>query len=144
MFQKLTAALAATTLVASPVMAAELPNFDQSGARRSGAVAGAYFKVPLGGPRAKKPAAGLRLSMVHDYRHAGAQTARVVQADSFDLRLVGAGKPTFYIAGQPVTGEQAKKRNLGPVGSVVTIAVLVAAAVGAYYIYRAVDDSGEE
>ena len=147
MLKKTLVFAAATTMAATPCLSAELPRLQDEGARRSGAVAGAYFKVPLGGgARSKKPAAGVRLSVVHDYRNAGAQNARVVRSDSFDLRLVGAKKPTLYIAGQAVTGEEAKKhrQNIGPVGSAVSLAILVAAAVGAYYIYRAVDDSGEE
>lgn len=147
MLKKIIAFAAATTMVATPCLSAELPRLQDEGARRSGAVAGAYFKVPLGGgTRAKKPAAGVRLSVVHDYRTAGAQNARVVQSDSFDLRLVGSKKPTLFIAGQAVTGAEAKKhrQNIGPVGSAVSLAMLVATAVGAYYIYRAVNDSGDE
>jgi hypothetical protein len=148
MFRKTMAAAAAAAMVASPVAAAELRDHEGSGARRSGAVAAAYFRVPLGGgsARAKAPKAGLKLSMRHDYRNASAQTARVYDADSFDLRLLGDRKPTLYVAGQAMTGEEGRKnrQNLGPVNSAVTIVILVAAAVGAWYIYRAVDDSGEE
>ena len=141
------AVAAAAMMVATPCLAAELPRLQDEGARRSGGVAGAYFKVPLGGgARAKGPKAGLRLAAVHDYRHAGAQNARVVQTDGLDLRLLGDRKPTLYLGGQPVTGEKGRKhrQNLGPVNSAVTLVILVAAAVGAYYIIRAVDDSGEE
>jgi hypothetical protein len=148
MFSKMVAAAAAAAMVASPVAAAELRDHDNAGARRSGAVAAVYYKVPLGGgnARAKAPKAGLRLSMRHDYRNASAQTARVFDADTFDVRLVGEKKPTLFVAGQAVTGEEGKKnrQNLGPVGSTVTLVILVAAAVGGYYIYRAIDDSGEE
>ena len=148
MLSKMVAAAAAAAMVASPVAAAELRDHDNAGARRSGAVAAVYYRVPLGGgsARAKAPNAGLKLSMRHDYRNASAQTARVFEADTFDLRLAGDKKPTLYLAGQAVTGEEGKKnrQNLGPVGSTVTIVILVAAAVGGYYIYRAIDDSGEE
>ena len=146
MLKQTMALAAAMTMAASPCMAAELPAFEDHGARRSGAVAAAYYKVPLGGgsARARAPKAGLKLSMVHDYRNASAQTARVVEGETFDLRLVGDKKPTFYVAGKPVTGDEAKKQNFGPVGTVVTLAVVVAAVVGVYYISRAIDDSGEE
>ena len=148
MVRKMVAAAAAAAMVASPVAAAELRDHDNAGARRSGAVAAVYYKVPLGGgsARAKAPKAGLKLSMRHDYRNASAQTARVYDADTFDLRLVGDKKPTLYVAGQAMTGEEGRKnrQNLGPVGTTVTIVILVAAAVGVYYIARAVDDSGGE
>jgi hypothetical protein len=145
MLSKTLAAAAAAMLVVSPCMAAELPAFSDAGARRSGAVAAAYFKVPLGGgTQARAPHAGLKLSMRHDYRHAGAQTARVIQADGLDLRLDGMRKPSLYLAGQRVDTREARKQHLGPVGSVVTIAVLAAAAVGIYFVARAIDDSGEE
>ena len=148
MLSKMVAAAAAAAMVASPVAAAELRDHDNEGARRSGAVAAVYYRVPLGGgsTRARAPKAGLKLSMRHDYRNASAQTARVIEAETLDLRLVGDKKPTFYVAGQAVTGEEGRKnrQNLGPVGSTVTIVILVAAAVGGYYIYRAIDDSGEE
>jgi hypothetical protein len=143
MIDKLLAFSAAAVMAATPCLSAELPGNQDAGARRSGAVAGAYLKVPLDGPRAEKPRAGLRLSMVHDYRSANAQTARVIEADTFDLRLTGR-KPALFIAGQPVGGKDSKRSNLGPIGSTVTLVVLVAAAVGGYYIYRAIDDSGEE
>ncbi len=144
MIAKLLALGAAATMAATPCLSAELPHFQENGARRTGAVAGVYLSVPLIGARSQAPRAGLRLSMRHDYRHAGAQTARVVQSDSLDLRLMGERKATLFVAGQPVTGKEAQRRNLGPVGSVVTLAIVVAAAVGGYYIYRAIDDSGEE
>jgi hypothetical protein len=144
MFRNLIAAAAAAAMAAAPAAAAELPRYDEQGARRSGAAATAYFRVPLGGPREKAPRAGLKLAMMHDYRHARAQTARVIEAETFDLRLTGQKKPTLYLAGRPVTGEEARKQNLGPVGSAVTIVILVAAVVGVYYISRAVSDSGDE
>ena len=147
MLRKVMAAAAAAAMIAGPVAAAELRDHDSPGARRSGAVAAVYYRVPLGGgTRAKVPKAGLKLSVRHDYRNASAQTARVLDADTFDLRLVGDKKPTFYLAGQAMTGEEGRKnrQNIGPVGSAVTIVILVAAAVGGYYIYRAIDDSGEE
>lgn len=145
MLARTMAAAAAAMMMAAPCAAAELHDARDAGARRSGAVAAAYFKVPLGGgARVRAPHGGLRLGMVHDYRTAGAQTARVVQADGFDLRLVGEKKPTFYLAGQKLDGEQARRQNFGPAGTVVTLAIVVAAAVGAFYIVRAIDDSGEE
>jgi hypothetical protein len=139
------AAAAAAMMMAAPCAAAQLHDVPEPGARRSGAVAAAYFKVPLGGgARARAPHAGLKLGMVHDYRGAGAQTARVVQADGLDLRLDGKRKASLYLAGKRVDDEEARRRNFGPVGTVVTLAIVVAAAVGAFYIVRAIDDSGEE
>jgi hypothetical protein len=144
MLKKSLGAAAAAMLAAGPCLAAELPQFRDSGVRQSGAVAGAYFKVPLGGAKSGKAAAGLRMTMVHDYRSASGASAQLVQSDSFDLRLVGEKKPTLFVAGQAVTGEEAKKRNLTGAGTVVTIVIIAAAAVGGYYLWRAIDDSGEE
>jgi hypothetical protein len=144
MIDKLLAFAAAAALAATPCLAAELPSFADSGARRSGATVGIYFKVPLTGSRSEKARAGLRLAMTHDYRHAGAQTARVVEADALDLRLLGEGKAALLVAGREVTGDEAKRTNFGPVSTVVTLAIIVAAAVGGYYIVRAIDDSGDE
>jgi hypothetical protein len=145
MVRKAIAAAAATMMAATPCVAAELPGFEDPGARRSGAVASVYYKVPLGGgAKAKAPRSGLKLSMTHDYRHAGAQTARVVQADALELRFTGDSKTSFYVAGQRVDTEEARKQNFGPVGTAVTVGILVAAAVGVYFIARAIDDSGEE
>ena len=135
---------AAAATAVSPCLAAELPDDRSDGVRRSGAVAGAYFRVPLDGRGAMRPQAGLRLSMTHDYRTAGAGDARVVETDSFDLRLAGDREATLYVAGRPVTGEEADRRGFGPINTAVTVAILVAAAVGAYFIVRAIDDSGEE
>jgi hypothetical protein len=145
MFSKFLAAAAAAAMAAAPSMAAELPSYQDPGVRRSGAVAAVYYKVPLGGgTRAKGRRGGMKLSVVHDYRNASAQRARVLEAETFDLRLARAGKPALYVAGRPVSGQEARKQNFGPVGTVVTVAVIVAAVVGVYYISRMIDDSGEE
>ena len=138
------AVAAAAAMVASPCLAADIPAMRDTGARQSGAVAAAYFKVPLGGAaKARKAQGGLKLAMVHDYRTAGAQTARVATADSFDLRLVGEKKPALYLAGHKLDADD-KRSNFGPVGTIVTAAVVVAAVVAGFYLARAIDDSGEE
>lgn len=144
--RRLAAAAAAFSLAASPCGAAELIDHKDPGTRRSGAALGAYVRLPLGARPAEQsgPAAGLRLTAVHDYRTAGAPRANLVESDTVDLRLLGAKKPALYLAGQPVTGESARKHNLTGVGTVVTVVILAAAAVGGYYIVRAIDDSGEE
>jgi hypothetical protein len=138
------AAAAALTMAASPCFAADIHSLRDHGARQSGAVAAAYFKVPLGGgAKAAKAHGGLKLAMTHDYRTAGAQTARVVSADTLDLRLVGAKKPALFVAGRKLDPEN-KRSNLTGVGTVVTAAVVVAAVVAGFYLARAIDDSGEE
>jgi hypothetical protein len=81
--------------------------------------------------------------MTHDYRTAGAQTARVVTADTLDLRFAGNAKPALFFAGRNLQ-EEKKRNNLTGVGTVVTLAIVAAAVVGGYYIARAIDDSGEE
>ena len=131
-------------MAASPCLAADLPTFAENGERRSGAVAAAYFKIPLGGgTKAGKGQAGVRMSVVHDYRAAGLLSARVVSADSFDLRLAGERKPALYVGGRKVDGET-RSNFRGPAGTIVTVVVIAAAAVGGFYLARAISDSGGE
>jgi hypothetical protein len=138
------AVAAAAAMVASPCLAAEIPAMRDTGARQSGAVAAAYFRVPLGGgAKAKKAHGGVKLAMVHDYRTAGAQTARVVSADTLDLRLVGEKKPALFVAGQKLSGD-GKRSNLTGVSTIVTVTIVAAAVVAGFYLARAIDDSGEE
>jgi hypothetical protein len=135
---------AACSMAASPCLAADLAGFDEVGARRSGAGVGAYVSVPLGGPRSGRTQAGLRLTVSHDYRDATAQTAPVIRSEALDLRLIGDREPTLYMAGRPLTGEQARRNNLTGVGTLVTVVVIAAAVVGGIVIWNAIDDSGEE
>ena len=146
MVKKLAAGLAALSLISAPCGAAELVDFKDPGARRSGAALGAYVRLPLGarpdGPSG--PAAGLRLTAVHDYRSAGAPRASLVESDTLDLRLIGSKKPALYLAGVPVAGDEGRRQNLNGVSTVVVVVVIAAAAVGGFYLARAIDDSGEE
>ena len=145
MLRNLLALTAAASMAASPCLAADLTQLETVGERRSGAGIGAYFQLPLSGPRSGRPQLGLRTTISHDYRDARAQNGPVVRADAFDLRLVGDRRPTLYMAGRPVTGEQARRSNLvGPTGQIVGIVVLVAAIVGGIVIWQAIDDSGDE
>jgi len=134
MISRMLAATAAVFMVATPCLAAEIPNHDQAGARRSSAIAGAYFRVPLSrdaAGRARAPQAGLRLSMQHDYRTGQAPTARVVEADGFDLRLTGTGQgPTLYAAGRPLTGEEGRRANISGGGLLITGIVVAGVIVG--------------
>jgi hypothetical protein len=104
------ATAAALSVAATPCLAAELHGEAASGARRSGALVGAYVKLGLDAPfrSPAKPVAGLRLAAVHDYRDALAPTARVLQADMFDLRLTGPA-PALYLSGRAITGKHAVK-----------------------------------
>lgn len=145
MLNRLAAAAAALSLAATPCAAAELPDQRDPGARRSGATLGGYVRLPLGGQAGRQaPAAGLRMTAVHDYRTAGAGRAAFVETDTLELRLLGARKPALFVAGMPVTGKEARRRNLTGVSTVVTVVIVAAAAVGGYYLARAIDDSGEE
>jgi hypothetical protein len=144
LFKRAIAFAAAASMAATPCLAADLSQFDEVGARRSGIGAGAYFEIPLSGDRGGRPQAGLRMSVSHDYRTARAPTAPVARSDALDLRLVGDREPTLYVAGQAVTGEEARRNNLTGVGTVVTLAIVAAAIVGGIVILNAIDDSGEE
>jgi hypothetical protein len=94
----------------SPGLAADLDSRAETGARRSGAFVGGYFRLPLDSPAAadRAPRAGLRLAMRHDYRSASAPTARLTDVDGIELRLAGSGNPSLYLAGRAVTGAEAK------------------------------------
>ena len=146
MLGRLAAAAAAFSLAASPCAAAELVDYRDPGVRRSGAALGAYVRLPLGArPDGHRgPAAGIRLAAVHDYRTAGAPRAALIESDTLDLRLLGSKKPALYIAGKPMGGEAGRRRNLRGAGTVVLVALVIGAAVGGYYLARAIDDSGEE
>lgn len=144
MISKMLAAAAGCAMVAAPCAAAEIRAFDESGARRSGATAGVYLALPLDGPGRGKARGGLRLQMTHDYRSGTSRAAHSVRADALELRLLGDKKPTFYAAGMALSDEEAKKRNLTGVGTIVTVAIIAAAAVGVYYVHRMIEDSGDE
>jgi hypothetical protein len=146
MLRRIAAAAAAFSLAASPCGAAELVEFKDPGARRSGAALGAYVRLPLGARPSERrgPVAGLRLTAVHDYRTAGAPRAALVESDTLDLRLLGSKKPALYLAGVQVGGEERRRQNLTGVSTVVVVVVIAAAAVGGFYLARAIDDSGEE
>ena len=135
MISRALAAAAALSLAATPCLAAEIPNHEPAGARRSSAVAGAYFRVPLsrdGSGRAQRVQAGFRMTMQHDYRTGQSPNARVVEADGFDLRLTGAGGPALFAGGRPLTGEAARRNNFsgGSTGLIVAGVVVVGLVIG--------------
>lgn len=145
MSRNLTAFAACLSMTATPVLAADLHGFVDTGERRSGAGVGAYFEIPLGGERSGEPQAGLRMTVSHDYRSATAQRAPVIRSSPLDLRLVGSDDTTFYVAGQPMNGEAARRNNLiGSASSIVTLAVVAATVVGAIVIYNEIDGDGDD
>jgi hypothetical protein len=131
MMRNILAFAAPAAMAATPCIAAEIPNYEDHGARRSAASAGLYFKVPLSGRGTKRVQAGLHLAVTHDYRSTGAVDHKMVRVEAFDLRLVGDDKPTLYVAGQPIVGEDSNRSNLR---GVATILVLIATAVLGIYI----------
>lgn len=130
MLARTIALIAASLTAATPCLAADLGFAGDPAMRRSGAVMGAYFKVPLGAqPSAQRGVrAGLRLAMTHDYRTASARDARRVEGDGIDLRFTGR-EPTLYLAGRAVTGEQARLQA-GAGGGGRLDKVMVGAAIG--------------
>lgn len=145
MFRKAAAAAAALSLVATPCLSAELVDHPVAGERRNGAAVGAYVKLELGGSRSERraPVAGLRMTGIQEHRSGAVRIAPLAERDTLELRLLGEKKPTFFVAGRAVTGEKAKK-NLSGASTAVTVVLIVAAAVGGYYLARAVSDSGGE
>lgn len=130
MFARALAATAALMLAATPCVAAEIPNHEPPGARRSHAVAGAYLRVPLSRDatgRARPAYAGFRMTMQHDSRSGRPPGARLLESDGIDLRLTGRTGPTLYLAGTPVTG--AEGRRLNGLGTGETIAIVAGVVV---------------
>ena len=115
---------------ATPARAADLGLVGEPGMRQSGAVMGAYLKVPLGSPRhaAHSPRAGLRLTMVHDYRTASAHRTARFEGEGIELWLSDR-HPTLYLAGRAMTGEKAKLEASGGGGGRLD-KVLIGAAIG--------------
>ena len=139
MIGRILAASAALAMAATPCLAAEIPNHEPPGARRSSAVAGAYFRMPLSreaSGRARPVQAGFRLTMQHDYRNGQSPNARLVEADGLDLRLVGASGPTLYAAGRPLTGDEARRANIGGGTGLIVAGVVIAAAVVGFLVLR--------
>jgi hypothetical protein len=101
----------AGALCTTPCLAAELPDEGFRTERRSAAVAGAYFKLPLDAPRyaERAPRTGLRLAMTHDQRSIRGFSVRR-EANLLDLRFAQAGS-SFYLAGRPVAGPEAERLN---------------------------------
>ena len=143
MLRQLSLIAAAGSLAGTPALAAGLQASHEVGAPRSGAVAGAYFSIPFGGARSGRAQAGLRLQMTHHFRDSMSPNAPVVRANAVDLRLTGDRNPTLYVAGRPVTGEEARKNNLVG-GGIVSTAILVAAVVGAVVIYSALSGDNDD
>ena len=138
-------ALTAALMTAStPCLATDLGFAADQGARRSGAVMGAYFRVPLDSRVSayEGARAGLRLAMTHDYRTPAAPEGRRFEADGLDLRLTGK-QPTLYLAGRAVTGEQAKLEagagGGGRLDKVMIGAAVALAAVAGFVIVTSVD-----
>lgn len=130
MLARTIALIAVSMTAATPCLAADLGFAGEPGMRQSGAVMGAYFKVPLGAapPADRGARAGLRLAMAHEYRTASAHDSRRVEADGIDLRLTGR-QPTLYLAGRAVTGEQARL-EAGSGGGGRLDKVMIGAAIG--------------
>ncbi len=135
---------AALASAAMPARAADLNAFADGGARRSGAVVGGYFRVPLQAARAedRRLRAGLRLAMTHDYRTPTSPNARFIQAESIDLRLTGP-EPTLYLAGRAVTGGQAKleasEGGGGRLDKIMIGAGVALAAVAGFFVVTSLD-----
>ena len=132
---------AALSLAAAPCAAADLRMFEEVGSHRSGGVARAYVRLPLGGTDGgpSRPEAGLRLSAAHAYGNASGTNWRVVEADTLDLRLNAKAQPTLFLAGQPMTGPEADERlSALSTGEKVAIVVAGIAVVGVagYYVLR--------
>ena len=132
--KRLIALAASCALVSSPAVAADPWGSASDGAHRSGAFAGAYVRLPFTAiSRNAKPHAGLRLSMVHDFRTMSGHEARQFRADALDLRL-GADAAALHIAGTPVTGPETTR--LKALGTGETIALVAGGLILAVLVGR--------
>jgi hypothetical protein len=102
----------AGALATTPCLAAELPDEAFRIAPRTGAVAGAYFKLPLDAPRSAERGmrAGLRLAMTQEVRDPRRFSVSR-QANLLDLSVAGAGRADLHLAGRPIAGPQAERLN---------------------------------
>lgn len=129
-------------LAVAPAAAAELYDAGPTGASRSGALAGAYLRLPLGAvPIERSPRAGLRLAFA---RTVGEQRSHAIrrEADIFDLRLI-ATRPAFYVAGRPVTGADrlnAEGASGGRLDKIMIGAGIALGAVAAFFVVSSVAD----
>jgi len=141
------AAVIAVLAAVQPALAATARAHDDAGwpaARecRTGAVLGAYVRVPLGGQRAKDaPHAGLRMGLAQRYVTPGAPEASArFNLDALDLRFTADQAPTLHFAGTEVGVLRERMLRAGaeeedgfpwtPV--LIGAGVLVAAAGGAF------------
>jgi hypothetical protein len=136
---------AALGLAAAPCAAADLNHVQAGGERRSGATAGVYFAVPFGGQRSGRSQAGLRLRMDHEYRDAMGARTRSAGADTLELRMLGADRPTLFVADMPVTGRAGRENRQNLMGGgIVSIVVIGLAVVGAYVVYNEFIDDDDD
>lgn len=142
MFARALALAASVAMAAAPCAAADLVGPDATGERRSGASGGVYFAVPFGGERSGRAQAGIRLGVEHEYRDRSARVVRRVGSNTFELRLLGAERPTLFVADRPVTGRDNRQNLMG--GGIIGMAVIGLALVGAFVIYSAIDDEDDD
>jgi hypothetical protein len=128
-------------MAAEPCIAAEIASNDAS--RQSGAFAGAYFRMPLGGERSpdNEARAGLRMGVAHVYRGVSAETAeRRIEAGLVDLGIFRSGRPSLMLGGRQMIDRRGRFSLQGDedgggvspwliVGGVVVLAIGVGALV---------------
>ena len=129
-------------MAAEPCIAAEITSNEAS--RQSGAFAGAYFRMPLGGERSPDDQArtGLRIGVAHVYRGVSPGTGeRRIEAGLVDLGIFRSGRPSLMLGGRQMIDQQGRFSLRGDeegrggaspwliVGGVVVLAVGVGALV---------------
>jgi hypothetical protein len=124
---------AALAVAAQPCLAADDIRNIGFTEQRMAAFAGATLRVPLGTERAPRPSLRLQLTPSYQLRDPASGAVRSLRPEGVELGLA-AGRPSFFVAGQPARGIE-RRMNVGGstgttlliVGGVVVAVVLVAA-----------------
>jgi hypothetical protein len=127
-------AAAMASLAASPALAADDIHGGSQMERRSGAFAGASFRIPIGGRDGGKSSARLQLTMEQRYTDPQRGFAgRTIRTSGIEFGASPSGRASFYVGGQSLPDLERRMRMTGSTGWVIggiAIAVVGLAVVG--------------
>ena len=137
--QVITSALAGI-LATAPCSAAELIEVNASATARTGALAGAYVRLPLG--RTSEPERSLRAGFQLAFTRSSGDVRSFAtrrEASLLDYRLVSASSPALFVAGLPVAGRvpdrlNAEGESKGRLDKIMIGAGVALGAVAAFFL----------